>query len=224
MHAVRSPPNSATASSHSMPRSDTSRTPLLEDMPVNDIHPTPLRDPTDEAIEQSFPASDPPSQSVPVAATLVPRHGPKLYRIIDAGARDAPISLNAGRHEHRWASPATGLLRMATSMPMAILDYLVGLEGPTPSPLFALVVQIGEDDIDALGEYPEDWDAYPYRESARKVGDAWASRAGSRLALRVPHAMCSDECCLLINPLHERVSTLTTYQLRTLRLDPRLRI
>ena len=182
------------------------------------------RDPTDDAIEESFPASDPPSQSVPVAATLVRHHGTTLYRIIDGSAKDAPIAPNAGRHEHRWASPATGLLRMAVSTPMAILDYLVGLEGPTPSALFVLVLELNDDDIDALGEYPKGWDAYPYGDSARNAGDAWASRPGSRLALRVPHAMCTDECSVLINPLHERASTLGTWQLRTFRLDPRLRI
>lgn len=187
-------------------------------------HPTSHRDPTDEAIEESFPASDPPSQSVPVAATLVRHHGLKLYRIIDGSAKDAPISLNAGRHEHRWASPATGLLRMATSMPVAILDYLVGLEGPTPDPLFVLVLEMSEDDIDELEDRPENWDAYPYEDSVRNVGDEWASRRDSGLALRVPHAMCVGECCVLVNPLHQEASTLATYQLRTFRLDRRLRI
>lgn len=181
-------------------------------------------DPVDEAIDESFPASDPPCHSVPVVATLVPTRDVALYRIIEGFAEHAALSARFGTTERRWASPSTGLIRMALSIPMAILDYLVALEGPTPDSLLLLCIHLPEHDIARIEGYPKGWDTLPYRDSVRMIGDAWAVRPDAGLALRVPSALCNGECSVLINPQHRKASVLSSHELRTFTLDNRLRI
>lgn len=187
-----------------------------------------VKDPVDNALDDSFPASDPPSTSVPVTAgdaVELPAGDTTLtlYRIIEGAAKQNVLRSNLPRSERRWATPETGLIRMATSQPMAILDFLTGLEGITPQSLMMLRMRIERTCVARLSEYPLGWDALPYQEAIRGVGDRWA-QACETLALQVPSAVCAGEHSVLINPAHPDAAGFSSYELHAFRLDPRLRI
>jgi RES domain-containing protein len=186
------------------------------------------KDPVDAALDESFPASDPPSTSVPVTATAVSDAMKaavtiSVYRIIPGGSRHDPFGPKAPWPERRWANPETGLIRMAPSLPMAMIEFLAYVEGPTPESLLILGVRISPESITKLSEYPLGWDTLPYEASIRATGDSWAERQTS-LALQVPSALCPGENSILINPRHSDATALSAYDLRSFRLDPRLRI
>lgn len=182
----------------------------------------------DEALKESFPASDPPSTSVPVAGTLFSDAAQaaatiSAYRIIPGTSRQEPFGPKAPWPERRWAHTETDLIRMASSLPMAILEFLTYIEGLTPESLLILSVRLSPESITKLNEYPLGWDELPYQDSIRAIGDGWAERKTS-LALQVPSAVCPGENSLLLNPQHPEAIGFSAYDLRAFRLDPRLRI
>ena len=54
------------------------------------------------------------------------------------------------------------------------------------------------------------------------MGDEWI-RSKRSLGLRVPSAVCMDECNVLLNPEHPAFATLELVALRPLVIDERLR-
>lgn len=184
-------------------------------------------DAIDAALDASFPASDPPSHASPTAVTPlaatteIPAHA-MLYRIVETHRRGDTLAALIGRTEAQWATPETGLIRMATSIPLAMLDYLIELEGPTPHALVLVSVRIPCDGIGQLSHYPQGWDALPCPHGVRAAGDAWAGESRG-IALRVPSAICAGECNVLLNPAHVDADCINQYTLHAFRIDPRLR-
>jgi RES domain-containing protein len=183
--------------------------------------------PVDDALDASFPASDPPSHASPLAAvpldatTEVPATL-ALYRIVEGHRKDASLAKMIGRTENHWASPEMGLLRMATSIPLAVLDYLVELEGRTPHAHVLVTVRIPCSAVSILNEYPIGWDVLPCRRDVRAAGDAWTAEARC-LALRVPSVTCAGEGNVLLNPAHPTAGCIDSFTMSAFRLDPRLR-
>ena len=105
----------------------------------------------------------------------------------------------------------------------AMLEYLVHLEGETPRELLLAIASVPVDTVLAQVEVPSDWRERPYRDSVRRIGDAW-SKDNKSLALRVPSAVCEGECNIVLNPEHPDFVKLRLDQLVPLKLDPRLRV
>lgn len=181
----------------------------------------------DDALSASFTASDPPAEASPSAAIPLDAESPSppgmmLYRIIEARRTGTDLAALVGRMEHQWASPETGLIRMATSIPLAVLDYLIELEGPTPHGHVLLAMHIPRSNISMLNDYPADWDQQPCPNHVRDTGDSWATSRRS-LVLRVPNAICRSESTVLLNPAHSDASSLDAFTMIAFRLDSRLR-
>lgn len=188
----------------------------------------------DKSIADSFPASDPPSQSQPVTATptqsQVPLHelgltGDQLhvYRVIEPRKASEPFSGSGADAGGRWTSPRTPGVYASLSPAAAMLEYLVHLEGETPDELLLARATLPMSSVLAQLDLPSDWKERPYRDTVRQIGDRWA-KAQDSLALRVPSALCDGECNVVLNPQHPDFAKLRLDHLTPLKLDPRLRI
>ena len=183
----------------------------------------------DEALEDTFPASDPPSMTSPTAATPADEtiaNGPggtplRIYRVIGADQASQPFT-PAGEGG-RWTPPGEACVYASLSPASALLEYLAHLEGAAP----------GEDLLLATGTLPpgtvlsetnepSTWQQLPYRHEVQQVGASWLA-SGRSLALRVPSALCSGECNVLLNPGHPGFAGVQLQELRPISVDPRLR-
>ena len=188
----------------------------------------------DKAIADSFPASDPPSQTSPVTATSTQAQVPashagmtgddvRVYRVIEPRKASHPFSGPGSDGGGRWTSPRTQGVYASLSPATAMLEYLVHLEGETPRELLLAIASVPTDSVLAQLELPSDWKERPYRDSVRQIGDRWSKERKS-LALRVPSAVCETECNMLINPEHPDFAKLRLDQLVPMKIDSRLRI
>jgi len=188
----------------------------------------------DESIEDSFPASDPPSQTQPVTATPTQPQVPlrdtgmtgdelHVYRVIEPRKASQPFSGAGADRGGRWTSPGTQGVYASLTPGAAMLEYLVHLEGDTPNELLLAQATVPVPSVLAQVDLPSDWKQRPYRDAVREIGDKW-SKAQQSLALRVPSAVCEGECNVLINPEHPDFAKLRLEHLSPMKIDPRLRI
>ena len=186
----------------------------------------------DKALADSFPASDPPSATTPSAATAATAQMAlgaagdshvRIYRIIEPRKASEPFSGAGSDGGGRWTSPGTQGVYASLTPATAMLEYLVHLEGATPASLLMATANLPRESILAQLEMPGEWSERPYRRSVRQIGDEW-SKARRSLALRVPSAVCPDECNVIVNPEHPDFPKLELDQLKPVTLDARLRI
>lgn len=188
----------------------------------------------DKSIADSFPASDPPSQTSPIAATFSSPQVPagdagvggdeiRVYRVIEPRKASEPFSGAGSDGGGRWTSPRTPGVYTSLSPATAMLEYLVHLEGETPDELLLASASVPKDAMLVQLEVPSDWKERPYRDTVRQVGDAWSKQKTS-LALRVPSALCEGECNVLLNPDHPDFAKLRIDHLQPIKIDSRLRL
>ena len=181
----------------------------------------------DKALADTFPASDPPSQTSPSAATpsspfIAGKDTGELriYRVIEPGQAYQPFAPddNGGR----WSPPGLPCVYASLSPATALLEYLVHLEGRTPPELLLAVGMIPSASVLSEINEPSTWCEYPYRPEVQQVGAAWL-RSRASLGMRVPSALCRDECNILLNPQHPDYAVLQLVALRPMRIDERIR-
>lgn len=188
----------------------------------------------DKAIADSFPASDPPAATSPVAVTSATPQVPasaaglgcseiRVYRIIEPRQASHPFSGAGSDAGGRWTSPRTQGVYASLSPATAMIEYLVHLEGETPRELLMATASVPIECVLAQVELPGEWPERPYRDNVRHIGDDW-SRSKRSFALRVPSAVVPDEHNILLNPEHPDFAKLQLEQLTPVRLDPRLRL
>lgn len=188
----------------------------------------------DKAIADSFPASDPPSQTSPITATPSQPQVPlghlgangdqiRVYRVIEPRHASQPFSGPGSDSGGRWTTPRTPAVYASLTPATAMLEYLVHLEGATPDKLLLATATLPIETVLAQLELPSEWKERPYRDTVRQVGDAWSKQKQS-LALRVPSAVCEGECNVLLNPEHPDFAKLHLDHLEPMKLDSRLRI
>ena len=188
----------------------------------------------DKAIADSFPASDPPSQTSPITATpsqpQIPAveagmHGDELrvYKVIEPRHASQPYSGPGSDSGGRWTSPRTPGVYASLSPSTAMLEYLVHLEGETPDTLLLATASVPIASVLVQTDLPSDWKERPYRDTVRQIGDKW-SKSNQSLVLRVPSAVCEGECNVVLNPEHPDFVKLRLDHLAPMKLDPRLRI
>lgn len=183
----------------------------------------------DEALEDTFPASDPPSMTSPTAATpsageLHPHgHGGevRLYRVVSLAAASDPFGAEGNDQGGRWTSPGTQCVYAARTPAGALLEFLAHLDGDPPEGIAMAVGSVPESSVLVQSNEPSHWAGQAYRDDVRQVGDGWV-REGHSHALMVPSALCPDEWNILLNPAHQAHSTLRLLRLQPLELDGRL--
>jgi RES domain-containing protein len=112
----------------------------------------------------------------------------------------------------------------ADSPSLAALELLAGLNDPSFLLGFVLLslelpdTAVIDLDSDLL---PPNWQSFPAPPELPRLGDTWA-KAKASLALRVPSAVIPQQSNLLLNPQHERFSSLDFGPPEPFRFDERL--
>lgn len=140
----------------------------------------------------------------------------KIYRVAYRRYAEAPFDgEGAYLYGGRWSSPGTRLAYAATTLSLAMLEFLAHVEAEnfdptTPPELVYVVADLPASDVAAFDDLgialPADWDAVPARVSTMRVGDAFA-RDAAFLALTVPSVhlpRLANERNVLLNPKHVR--------------------
>lgn len=181
----------------------------------------------DEALAETFPASDPPSMTSPTAATpsadvvVEAAHGPlRVYRVIEAGQAAEPFApTSAGG---RWSPPGHECVYVSLSPAGALLEYLAHADGATSESLLLATAELPPGTTLAECNEPSTWCQLPYRAEVQQVGADWLASRRS-LALRVPSALVHGEHNMLLSPTHPGYAALQMHALAPLEVDPRLR-
>lgn len=177
----------------------------------------------DDALADTFPASDPPAKTIPDAAKQerATTHI-TLYRIVALDdAEDAFVAPSAPAGG-RWTSAGAQVVYASLSPACALLEYLAHLDTEVPHALRLIVAGIPTDSMLPVGDLPDDWDAYPYRSHVQQIGDRWLEE-GKSLAMSVPSALSPRERNILINLRYGGRAELGVLSHDTLHIDPRLR-
>ncbi|MDQ3289343.1 MAG: RES family NAD+ phosphorylase [Pseudomonadota bacterium] len=182
----------------------------------------------DEALADTFPASDPPSQTVPVVATGAARddaHGPgrvDIYRAVRRVHADDAFGPQPRYPARRWTGEGTPAVYASLSVGGALLEILAHTEGPAPDDLVLAIASVPRECVEEASDLPGNWREYPYLREAQQYGDDWV-RSRRSWALQVPSAICDREFNLLINPGHPDRERLHGTELIPLKIDPRVR-
>jgi RES domain-containing protein len=181
----------------------------------------------DEALQDTFPASDPPAMTSPMAATpsadLVVEASTaplRVHRVIEAKEASQPFapSANGGR----WSPPGRACVYASLTPAGALLEYLAHGDGCPPEGLLLATAELPAGTTLAECNEPSTWRDLPYRPEVQQVGAAWLG-SGRSLALRVPSALVDGEVNVLLDPDHPGYAAMRVQSLARLRMDPRLR-
>ena len=125
---------------------------------------------------------------------------------------------------NRFNSKGTRVIYAAESLPLALLETLVGLTGYEQLHQYVFFqADMPKEHVEELGE--EDlrtgWDAHPPRSVSKHLGDAWAS-SGRSLVLRVPSVIVPYSYNYLLNPAHPAFEKVEIHAPESLPVDERL--
>lgn len=190
------------------------------------------KDDLDKALDDSFPASDPPSMTTGTTATPTEPHTAastdpqaaylQVFRVVKAPEADAPFGEQPHYGSGRWSSEGTPVVYASTTEACAILEHLAHARPGEDNELFLATATLPSDCVITQASLPSTWTHYPYHASSQCIGDQW-SREHKSLALRVPSALAPNSCNVLINPLHVDKVHLQSVTTEPVRIDPRLR-
>jgi RES domain-containing protein len=181
----------------------------------------------DEALAGTFPASDPPAMTSPVAATpsadLVVEASTaplRIHRVVEPGHAAEPFAPTTDGG--RWSPPGRACVYASLSPAGAMLEYLAHNPHEPPQGLLLATAELPAGATLAECNEPSTWCQLPYRAEVQQVGAAWLG-SGRSLALRVPSALVDGEVNVLLDPDHPGYAALRVQSLAPVRIDPRLR-
>lgn len=181
----------------------------------------------DEALAGTFPASDPPAMTSPMAATpsagLVVEASTaplRAYRVIEASQASEPFAPATGGG--RWSPPGKACVYASLSPAGAMLEYLAHNPDGAPPGLLLATAELPAGTTLAECNEPSTWRDLPYRQEVQQVGADWLG-SGRSLALRVPSALVDGETNVLLDPSHPGYAAVQVQSLAPVRVDPRLR-
>jgi hypothetical protein len=185
----------------------------------------------DQALEDSFPASDPPSLSSPTidaVPTAEAEQCETAYFVIADSARGKALMQWKTHGQARWVSPDQQVLHLAMSPALALLDALAGhclrrdeawslATVQIPKGLFTTLDPV-EDGTRPNAAQPSPTTPAP---ELRLCCERWAVERNA-VALRVPSPLCPGEYNVLLNLMHPHFDDLRVCGLQTINLEPRL--
>ena len=181
-----------------------------------------------DALDAALAASDPPSMTVPVVATLGagdPESAPAataIYRVVRRNKADTAFSATDNRHSGRWTSEGTPAVYASLSPGGALLEFLTHRDGDSPADLGMVCATVPADCLTVGDQLPAQWRERPYRDDVRAYGDGWA-KAQRSLAFQLPSVVCEATCNVLVNPEHPDAGRLQIRSIDPIAIDPRLR-
>jgi RES domain-containing protein len=187
----------------------------------------------DDALDQSFPASDPPAMNAPTPAVPLAHTGKvsitpapevamvTIYRVLPKSKVACAFKAEENRGGGRWTSPGVSAVYASLSPAGALLEFLVHLESKLTEDLVMLSAQLPCESMARLDTPPACWRERPYKDEVRAAGNRWVETRES-LALRVPSAVCECDYNVLVQPLHPDFDKLRIGDAVDLKIDARL--
>ncbi|GAB1595783.1 RES family NAD+ phosphorylase [Lysobacter claricitrinus] len=194
---------------------------------------TPTEKELDEALRDTFPASDPISATAHLTATPTADHlgatehsadhpgTVTVYRVVTDDQKDKPFG-GGPNSAGRWTSDGTPAVYASMSPSAALLEFLVHCEGEPPRTAHLARANLPRARVTVVQAYPSTWRERPYRRDVQQVGDAWSTSHQS-LAAQVPSALSEDSCNVLINPEHVDAPLIQGVHVTAIAIDDRLR-
>lgn len=125
----------------------------------------------------------------------------------------------------RWNEQGTAVLYASPTIALAVLETMVHLSGRMPLPLNRYLVKIEVPEAAWLAATTlaasVGWDAIPPGRVSIAAGTSWCSAKRSLLAF-VPSVVVSEECNVLLNPLHPDAHTIRANKIRKWTYDSRV--
>jgi RES domain-containing protein len=125
----------------------------------------------------------------------------------------------------RWNPRGAAVLYTSETRALATLEYLVHVPlAMIPGDLTIITLDIPgntKEERIAVAQLPKSWRSYPAPRALAGVGAEWL-RQGQTLLLRVPSAIVTGECNVLINPAHPGMARVSIADIQPFSLDARL--
>ena len=148
-----------------------------------------------------------------------------IFRIAPEDAIRDLSGSGARRCGGRWNHKGVGIVYASETRALATLEFLVHVNPVAiPARLKIASIEIPErirPKIIEASILPADWRVYPSPSELADIGTQWAVSMRS-LLLRVPSAVVSDECNMLINPLHPEMRLVKIAKIDDYLYDQRL--
>lgn len=190
------------------------------------------KDRLDNELDDSFPASDPPSMVSGSTATPTSPHTTQadtqgsrraaLFRVIESPDSDRPFAAQPTYKAGRWTSDGTPAIYASATEAGAILEYLAHARPGSNNEVLLASATIPSDCILTQQALPSTWSDLPHSGETQCIGDQW-QREHASLALKVPSALAPGQHNYLINPAHVDHVHLQSVVICAVRIDPRLK-
>lgn len=148
-----------------------------------------------------------------------------VWRIERKRYADSAFTGDGARlYGNRFNSKGTPVVYVAESLPLALLETLVGLTdyGQLHQYVF-FRAELPQERIETwtAQDLPSGWNAHPPTSASKRVGDVWAASKRS-LGLRVPSVIVPYSYNYLVNPLHPAFAEVRVHAEERLPVDERL--
>lgn len=146
-----------------------------------------------------------------------------LYRITRSVYAEDLSGTGARLYGGRWNSVGKGMLYLASSRALAVLEVLVHLTPMLIPEDFEIVTLEVPEDLQELDVklLPEGWQQFPQPDILRNFGDRFITE-NKHLMLKVPSAIVSQEFNFLVNPLNALIKNVKIKNRQPFTFDQRL--
>jgi len=146
-----------------------------------------------------------------------------VYRLTKEKYKDSLSGKGAAIRGGRWNSPGIELIYTASNRALAMTEVAVHVTFEMmPNTYWMIEIEIPDAlDIELYTSLPKEWNAFPYNDATRKIGDKFALENKS-IGMKVPSAVVQKEWNILINPSHVDFKKIKIINTEPFQLDRRL--
>jgi len=146
-----------------------------------------------------------------------------VYRLTKEKYKHTLSGKGAAIRGGRWNSPGVELIYTASNRALAMSEVAVHVTFEMmPDNYWLMEIELPDQtNRIRMEEFKEDWNAFPYTESSRRVGDELIYN-NEHLACFVPSAVVQKEENVLINPFHKDFKKVRIVDSEPFQLDRRL--
>jgi RES domain-containing protein len=145
-----------------------------------------------------------------------------VYRLTKEKYKDSLSGKGAAIMGGRWNSPGVEIIYAASNRALAMSEVAVHVTFEMmPHNYWMMEIELPEKDYEKIIDLPKKWNAFPYAEATRAVGDKFVLEQNA-LAIKVPSAVVQGEWNILINPNHKNFDQVKIIKAEPFSLDRRL--
>ncbi len=145
-----------------------------------------------------------------------------VYRLTKAKYKDSLSGKGAAIMGGRWNSPGVEIIYAASNRALAMSEVAVHVTFEMmPDNYWMMEIELPDANHDKVTDLPDKWNAFPYAEATRVVGDRFVLEQKA-LAIKVPSAVVQGEWNILINPNHKKFNQVKIVKVEPFSLDRRL--